>query len=244
MLGLDDSNQFSTFEIATRAAGRASSAPVAATPGTMRGARRVVPAWELAVKRIMDVSLALLALFILLPLLLTIAAAIRLESPGPIFFRQIRWGRDGRPIRIFKFRSMYRETCDHSGIAQTTPNDPRVTRLGRIIRRINVDELPQLLNVISGDMSLVGPRCHAMGMLAAGKPYEDLVPDYHERHAMRPGMTGLAQMRGLRGPTDRPSKARARIACDLYYIDNYSIWLDLRIIVGTLYREFRGGAGF
>ncbi len=244
MLQLDDSNQFSTFESSSKAAGKVSSAPVAAAPGTTRSARRVIPAWELAVKRIMDVTLALLALIILLPFLLTIAAAIRVESPGPILFRQIRWGRNGRAIRIFKFRSMYQETCDHSGVAQTTPNDPRVTRLGRIIRRINVDELPQLLNVLSGDMSLVGPRCHAMGMLAAGKPYEDLVPDYHDRHAMRPGITGLAQMRGLRGPTDRPSKARARIACDLYYINNYSIWLDLRIILGTLYGELRGGAGF
>jgi lipopolysaccharide/colanic/teichoic acid biosynthesis glycosyltransferase len=192
----------------------------------------------------MDIVLALMALIVLMPLMVMIAAAIRLESPGPIFFRQIRWGKNGKPIRIFKYRSMYSESCDHSGIAQTTLNDPRVTRLGRIIRRSNIDELPQLLNVLSGDMSLVGPRCHAVGMLAAGIPYEDLVPDYHKRHAMRPGMTGLAQMRGLRGPTDRPSKARARIACDLYYIDNYSIWLDIRIIIGTLYRELRGGAGF
>jgi lipopolysaccharide/colanic/teichoic acid biosynthesis glycosyltransferase len=195
-------------------------------------------------KRAMDVIISVIALVVLLPLLLAIAAAIRLESPGHILFRQVRWGRNGTHIKVFKFRSMHTASCDLSGVTQTIRNDPRVTRVGRIIRRLNIDELPQLLNVIKGDMSLVGPRCHAVGMLAAGIPYEDLVPHYHERHAMRPGMTGLAQMRGLRGPTDRPSKARARIACDLYYVNNYSLWLDLRIILGTLYTELRGGKGF
>ncbi|RWX79410.1 sugar transferase [Neorhizobium lilium] len=192
----------------------------------------------------MDLSISLVALIVLLPLLISIATAIRLESSGPILFRQIRWGKDGSHIKIFKFRSMYTATCDLSGVSQTVRNDPRVTRIGKIIRRLNIDELPQLLNVVKGDMSLVGPRCHAVGMLAAGIAYEELVPEYHERHTMRPGMTGLAQMRGLRGPTDRPSKARARIACDLHYVNNYSIWLDLRIILGTLYTEFRGGKGF
>ncbi len=195
-------------------------------------------------KRSMDISISALALVVLMPLLLAIAIMIRVESAGPVFFRQTRWGRNGSRITIFKFRSMHKETCDLSGVVQTVRNDPRVTRVGRTIRRLNIDELPQLLNVLMGDMSLVGPRCHAVGMLAAGIPYEDLVPAYHERHCMRPGMTGLAQMRGLRGPTDRPSKARARIACDLYYVKNYSIWLDFRIILGTLYTELRGGKGF
>ncbi|MEB2848576.1 sugar transferase, partial [Endobacterium cereale] len=118
------------------------------------------------------------------------------------------------------------------------------TKLGAILRKTNIDELPQLLNVLKGDMSLVGPRCHAIGMLAAGIPYEDLVPDYHRRHMVKPGMTGLAQMRGLRGPTDRPGKARARIACDLHYIDKFSVWFDIRIMVGTVVSELRGGKGF
>jgi polysaccharide biosynthesis protein PslA len=192
----------------------------------------------------MDLGIALIALVVMTPLLLAIAAMIRVESRGPALFTQIRWGKDGRTIRVYKFRSMYTDKCDLSGVAQTVRNDPRITRVGRAIRRLNLDELPQLLNVLRGDMSLVGPRCHAVGMLAAGIPYEELVPDYHERHVMRPGMTGLAQMRGLRGPTDRASKARARVACDLYYVENFSLWLDLTIIAGTIRSELRGGKGF
>jgi lipopolysaccharide/colanic/teichoic acid biosynthesis glycosyltransferase len=159
-------------------------------------------------------------------------------------FTQTRWGKDRKAIKIYKFRSMYSDIGDRSGIAQTVEDDPRITRVGRIIRKLNIDELPQLLNVLKGDMSLVGPRCHAIGMLAAGVPYEELVPEYHLRHRVRPGITGLAQMRGLRGPTVKASKARARIACDLFYISNFSIWLDLAIIIGTLRSEFKGGKGF
>lgn len=199
---------------------------------------------QMFLKRIMDVAFALLALLVLLPLLLTVALMIRLDSPGPVLFRQTRWGRNCRPIKVYKFRSMRADLGDLTGVSQTVRDDPRITKVGAIIRRTNIDELPQLLNVLRGDMSLVGPRCHAIGMLAAGIPYEDLVPEYHRRHAVRPGMTGLAQMRGLRGPTARPGKARARIACDLYYIDNFSIWLDLRIIAGTFLAELRGGHGF
>lgn len=196
------------------------------------------------IKRAVDIGVSAAALIFLMPLLLTIATMIRIDSRGPALFTQVRWGKDRRKIRIYKFRSMYVDQCDLSGVAQTVANDPRVTRIGRIIRRLNIDELPQFINILKGDMSLVGPRCHAIGMLAAGMPYEDLVPEYHARHAMRPGMTGLAQVRGLRGPTDRVSKARARIACDLHYVENFSLQLDLRIIVGTAYSELRGGKGF
>jgi lipopolysaccharide/colanic/teichoic acid biosynthesis glycosyltransferase len=139
---------------------------------------------------------------------------------------------------------MRTDMCDASGVAQTVQNDPRITRIGAILRRTNLDELPQLLNVLKGDMSLVGPRCHAIGMLAAGMVYEELVPEYHYRHLVRPGITGLAQMRGLRGPTDRAAKARARIASDLFYVENFSVFLDIRIIVGTFISEMRGGNGF
>lgn len=138
---------------------------------------------------------------------------------------------------------MHKELEDVTGVAQTVVNDPRVTRIGALIRRTNIDELPQLINVLKGDMSLVGPRCHAVGMLAARVPYEHLVPDYHRRHRMKPGLTGLAQMRGLRGPTDRPAKARARIACDLFYVESFSLLLDLHILWGTLVYEVRGGRG-
>jgi len=169
---------------------------------------------------------------------------IRLDSRGPALFRQTRWGRNGIKIEVLKFRTMRSEMCDQSGVNQTTENDPRLTRVGRILRKTNLDELPQLLNVVRGDMSLVGPRCHAVNMLAAGQLYEQLVPAYHLRHAVRPGITGLAQMRGLRGPTVRPSKARARIACDLHYVENFSLWLDTKIILRTVINELKGGAGF
>ncbi|MBN9033344.1 MAG: sugar transferase [Rhizobiales bacterium] len=204
------------------------------------GGRRL----QFAVKRLLDLLLAAMGLVVLLPLLLALAALIRLESPGSPVFTQKRWGRNGRVFKVYKFRSMHSELGDRSGITQTVPNDPRVTRVGAVIRRTNLDELPQLLNVLKGDMSLIGPRCHAVGMLAAGMPYELLVPDYHARHAVRPGMTGLAQMRGLRGPTDRADRARARIAADLYYVENYSLLLDLHIAAGTIVSELRGGNGF
>lgn len=195
-------------------------------------------------KRALDIAGSSIALLILTPFLLGIAVLIKLDSPGPVLFTQIRWGKNCRKIRVYKFRSMRTDMCDASGVAQTVQNDPRVTRIGAILRRTNIDELPQLLNVLKGDMSLVGPRCHAINMLAAGMLYQELVPEYHQRHAMRPGITGLAQMRGLRGPTDRAAKARARIASDLYYIENFSIFLDLKIIAGTVISELTNGKGF
>lgn len=201
-------------------------------------------ALHLSLKRCLDIAASLAALIVLAPLLLLVALIIRLESKGPVLFKQARWGQGCKPIRVYKFRSMYTDRCDPSGVNQTVKDDPRITRMGRIIRRTNIDELPQLLNVLKGEMSLVGPRCHAIGMLAAGMPYEELVQQYHRRHLLKPGITGLAQMRGLRGPTDRPSKARARIACDLYYVENFSIWLDLKIIIGTIRSELTGGQGF
>lgn len=228
-----------------------SNAIPGATPGDLflskvasgrRSPRPVRP--QLAAKRSIDIAVSLIALIVLLPFLITVCALIRLDSPGPAIFTQLRWGMNNRKIRVYKFRSMRTDLCDHSGVAQTVKDDPRVTRIGAVLRRTNIDELPQLLNVLKGDMSLVGPRCHAIGMLAAGVPYETLVHRYHDRHAMRPGITGLAQMRGLRGPTDRPSKARARILSDLYYVKNFSLWLDLRILIGTVLAEIRGGNGF
>ncbi|WP_223216124.1 sugar transferase [Agrobacterium pusense] len=218
------------------------------TPETQPGIfeKRVSPLQrgQFALKRTMDIAGASIALVALAPVLLTVAALVKLDSPGPILFSQIRWGMNGRKIRVYKFRSMRTDMCDATGVAQTVKNDPRITRIGAILRRTNIDELPQLINVLKGDMSLVGPRCHAIGMLAAGRLYEELVPHYHLRHRMRPGITGLAQMRGLRGPTDRSDKARARIVSDLYYVENFSVWLDVRIMVGTVISELRGGKGF
>ena len=192
----------------------------------------------------MDISISGSSLIILLPLFLLIAALIKIESRGPVFFTQQRWGMGGKTIKVYKFRSMRTDLCDPTGVQQTIQNDPRITPFGAFLRKSNFDELPQLLNVLRGDMSLVGPRCQAIGMKAAGVQYEELVPTYHERHKMRPGITGLAQMRGLRGPTISPSKSRARIACDLHYVNNFSLLLDLKIAIGTLRNEVFRGTGF
>ncbi len=202
-----------------------------------------INALQLGVKRFMDIVGSMLGLVVLSPLLLLVSIAIKISSPGPVLFRQVRWGLNGRKIEVYKFRSMRTELCDASGVAQTIAGDPRVTRIGGWLRSTNIDELPQLLNVLKGDMSLIGPRCHPVGMLAAGKLYEDLVHNYHLRHAMRPGITGLAQVRGLRGPTIQASKARQRIACDLHYVENFSLWLDFKIVIRTIRNELFGGTG-
>nr|WP_137156950.1 sugar transferase [Rhizobium sp. FKL33] len=192
----------------------------------------------------MDIGVSGFALLVLLPFFLMIAAAIVIENRGPVLFSQQRWGRGGKLIRIYKFRSMRSDMCDVSGVRQTTANDPRVTRVGAFLRKTNLDELPQLINILIGDMSLVGPRCHVPKMLAAGVLYEDLVRDYHIRHLVRPGLTGLAQMNGYRGPTDTEEAARGRIVHDIEYIKTFSVLQDIRIIIGTAVREFRGGTGF
>lgn len=199
---------------------------------------------DLILKRCMDVVVSATSLLILLPILLVISALIRMESPGSPLFSQTRWGRDGRKIKVLKFRSMGADVGDPSGIKQTVKNDARITRVGSVLRKTNLDELPQLYNVLRGDMSLVGPRCHAVGMQAGGMLYEDLVPTYHNRHSVRPGLTGLAQMRGLRGPTDSVAKSRARVHSDLYYIQHFSFLFDVRIILGTIRSELKGGKGF
>jgi len=199
---------------------------------------------RLGVKRLIDIVASVSALMVLAPLFLAIALFIKFDDGGPVFFRQIRWGMNGRKITVFKFRSMRAEACDPSGVQQTVKGDSRVTGIGAVLRKTNIDELPQLFNVLRGEMSLVGPRCHAINMRAAGKLYEELVPDYHQRHIMRPGITGLAQTRGWRGPTTRPLEARARIASDIYYVRNFSLLLDLKILLRTVSIELRGGTGF
>jgi exopolysaccharide biosynthesis polyprenyl glycosylphosphotransferase len=187
-----------------------------------------------AFKRCMDVVASALLLVLLSPVLLAVAAAVKLTSPGPVFFGQRRWGRGNAPFRLYKFRSMYVELEDKSGIAHTVQNDPRVTPVGRFIRKYSLDELPQLINVLKGDMSLVGPRAHVLGMHAVGVRYEDLVPEYFARHIVRPGMTGLAQVRGFRGEVADEDHARGRVACDLEYIRTFSIWQDIKIMVLTI----------
>ena len=199
---------------------------------------------QFALKRAFDVTASGMVLAFLLPFFAVIAAMIVIENRGPVFFSQLRWGKGGKLIRIYKFRSMRSDMCDVSGVAQTTENDPRVTRTGAFLRKTNLDELPQLINIFMGDMSLVGPRCHVPGMLAAGKPYEEFVDDYHIRHLVRPGLTGLAQVSGFRGPTDREELARGRFNRDIEYIRTFSIVSDVRILVRTITNEIRGGTGF
>ena len=199
---------------------------------------------QLAIKRLIDIVASALLLLLLAPFLLAVTATIRLTSRGPVLFCQDRTGLDNVPFRIFKFRSMHVDRCDASGVSQTVNNDPRVTPIGRWLRRTNVDELPQLLNVLKGDMSLIGPRPHVPGMLAAGMAYEELVPFYAGRHQMRPGITGLAQAQGLRGPTTDPEPATLRIVRDIEYVQNFSLWLDVKIVVWTIAHELMTSSGF
>jgi len=199
---------------------------------------------HLAAKRLIDIVGAAFGLLLLSPLLIAVAAIIKLTSSGPVFFRQERTGLSNKPFQILKFRSMYTDRCDLSGVAQTVADDPRVTPIGRIIRKTNIDELPQLINVLWGDMSLVGPRPHVPGMLAAGVRYEELVLGYERRHAMRPGITGLAQANGLRGPTSEVEPSVMRVVRDIEYIRDFSVWLDIRILFRTVVNEILRGKGF
>lgn len=182
----------------------------------------------------LDYTLSAIAVVILSPLLLLTALAIRLESKGPLFFRQTRFGFNNNEISVLKFRSMYVERQDASGAQRTQKNDPRVTRVGRFIRRTSIDELPQLINVLAGEMSLVGPRPHATMMRVGDKYYFDAVKGYAARHRVKPGITGLAQVRGLRGEIDTEERARKRVEYDVYYIENWSPLLDIRIMLETL----------
>jgi lipopolysaccharide/colanic/teichoic acid biosynthesis glycosyltransferase len=199
---------------------------------------------HLALKRGVDIFGSFCGLLVLCPVILMIALMIKLESKGPVFFRQLRTGLNETPFEILKFRSMFTDLGDESGVRQTVSNDPRITRVGRFLRKTNLDELPQLWNVLIGDMSLVGPRPHVPDMLAAGRNYAELVQGYENRHLMRPGLTGLAQARGLRGPTSNRWKAIRRIVCDVEYVRNFSLLLDFKIILRTVMNELKGGTGF
>jgi len=181
------------------------------------------------IKRATDVIFSMAIMVVLLPILLTIALAIKLESPGPIIFKQRRYGLNGDEMRVYKFRSMT-VVDDGAEIVQAQQNDPRITKLGAFLRRTSLDELPQFFNVLQGKMSIVGPRPHAV---AHNELYRKKIKGYMLRHKARPGITGWAQIHGLRGETETLDKMKARIEYDLEYLRNWSLWLDLWIMIRT-----------
>lgn len=185
-------------------------------------------------KRVFDIALASLAVVFLSPVMAAAAIAIKLQSPGPVIFRQARHGYNDRVFQVFKFRSMYADQADPDARRIVTRGDPRVTPVGRFLRRSSIDELPQLFNVLRGDLSLVGPRPHAVEALSSQQEkFSAIVDGYSARHRLPPGITGWAQINGCRGEIDSPAKLRARIDHDLYYIENWSLWFDLAILART-----------
>jgi Undecaprenyl-phosphate glucose phosphotransferase len=185
------------------------------------------------VKRVEDLVIASAALVFLAPLLAITTLLIRTTSKGPVLFVQPRIGFNNEVIEVFKFRTMYADQTDFAGKATTTRDDPRVTPLGKVLRKLSIDELPQLLNVLNGSMSLVGPRPHAIEMKVGDRYYHEAVRGYAGRHRVKPGITGLAQVRGLRGEVRTVERAKRRVELDRHYVDNWSLWLDLRILLET-----------
>jgi lipopolysaccharide/colanic/teichoic acid biosynthesis glycosyltransferase len=173
-------------------------------------------------------------LVLLSPVMLATAIAVKLDSKGPIFFRQRRYGFNNELIEVFKFRSMYTDKTDATAATLVTKGDPRVTRVGRFIRKTSIDELPQLINVVfKGNLSLVGPRPHAVNAKAGNRLYDEVVDGYFARHKVKPGITGWAQINGWRGETDTREKIEKRVEHDLHYIENWSVFFDLYIVIMT-----------
>ena len=185
-------------------------------------------------KRLFDLAVAVPALIALAPLMIMVAICIKIDSRGPVFFKQPRVGRNNVPFRIYKFRSMRQERSDAAGAQSTRRDDDRISRFGRFIRRTSVDELPQLLNVVKGDMSIVGPRPHALGSRAEDQLFWQITYRYWERHALKPGITGLAQVRGYRGATEKTSDLTDRLNSDLEYLAGWHLWRDIAIVAATL----------
>lgn len=196
--------------------------------------RRPMEDWGPILKSIEDRVLSFLMLIFFAPLMAVIALVIRLDSRGPVLFRQSRHGFNNKVITVLKFRTMY-VAEDGPEVVQATKNDPRVTRVGRFLRKTSLDELPQLINVLRGEMSLVGPRPHA---IAHDEYYGAILDRYANRHKMKPGLTGWAQINGFRGETETPEKMRQRVECDLHYIDNWSLWFDIKILLLTPFLGF------
>ena len=190
-------------------------------------------AWRKIIKLLEDQILGAMLLLTTAPLIVAIAVLIKIDSRGPVFFIQRRFGYKNSVINVIKFRSMYVDRGDPSGAQRPIRNDPRVTRVGRLLRLFSLDELPQLINVIRGDMSLIGPRPHAVAMKIGDRVYGEAVKHYDLRHAVKPGITGWAQVNALRDEVDTLDKARARVTYDLHYIEHWSAWLDFKILLKT-----------
>lgn len=205
---------------------------------------RPLDGWRGVAKRAEDVVLSAALLLFISPAMLAIAAAVKLTSKGPVFFRQRRLGYNNRVIEVLKFRSMYTHLSDADASVQALRGDKRVTRVGAFLRRTSLDELPQLLNVLRGDMSLVGPRPHALATTAGGMALEEAVPLYSSRHRVKPGITGWAQVHGYRGALDSVEKIVQRVNHDLYYIENWSLGLDLKILWRTIRLVFADDNAF
>lgn len=202
--------------------------------------RKPLGGWSYVLKRALDVSVSSLALLLLAPLFGLIALFIKLDNPGPVFFRQRRYGFNHTLIDMYKFRTMYVDQSDPDGELLTQPGDDRITGVGVFLRRTSLDELPQFFNVLRGEMSIVGPRPHAVKAKAAGELYELAVEEYAIRHKVLPGITGWAQVNGWRGETDTIDKIVKRVEHDLYYIENWSILFDLRIMLQTVWTAVGG----
>jgi putative colanic acid biosynthesis UDP-glucose lipid carrier transferase len=194
----------------------------------MVGINRVIKALE-------DRILGFTILVLVSPLIVAITIAIKLTSKGPVFFKQMRHGWDGKPIKVYKFRTMMEHVAEDGRVVQASRKDSRVTKFGAFLRRTSLDELPQFWNVLQGRMSIVGPRPHA---LQHNEEYKDQIDLYMLRHKVKPGITGWAQIHGWRGETDTLDKMKKRVEYDLYYIENWSLWLDIKIIFLTLFSGF------
>lgn len=184
-------------------------------------------------KRVFDIVFALIGIILFAPLMLFIALLIKLESRGPVLFKQKRHGFNNKPIEVLKFRSMYVDQCDATAVRAVRRGDARVTRIGRFIRRASIDELPQFFNVLRGELSMVGPRPHAMAARTGDIEYDQVADSYSARHKVKPGVTGWAQINGWRGEMNSSEKIHQRVKHDLYYIENWSIWFDLKIVLLT-----------
>jgi polysaccharide biosynthesis protein PslA len=216
---------YQTESVRGRRIDRLTGSPMACVSGRPHQAGRALA------KRVQDIVFGASLLIAFAPLMALIALAVKLDSPGPALYRQRRHGFNNRIITILKFRTMRNDPG--APLRQVCANDPRITRFGRFLRRTSLDELPQLFNVLSGEMSLVGPRPHAVGMRAADRDLTHIVAEYAHRHRVKPGITGWAQVNGSRGPIDTPACVRERVKLDLHYVSNASFWLDLQIMLRT-----------